>query len=234
MKWISTTQIVIFKVILNHLYIYSQLFNINTGMDSMIDNYIDYEEILFNARDQNDEEEEALSMSDPLEEFEWPLPIDGDIIETDSEELNSNETDSTDEDDDEDDTHSNFNISLKRRRLNCKGKYSKPVKDQIKYNRAVKIIKCKQSRRIRSIALNHKRNEIAAISMNSAIHYFDTYRFEQKYTKQLSPALKENVCLTINDDCSMYAIGSASHVQLLDPTNARQIVSPVYVKKDIG
>lgn len=141
-------------------------------MDSMIDNYIDYEEALFNARVTNEEEGEAMDAQ--LEEFDWQ--VYGDNIETDSEQSNSNETDDSDEDDD---SRSNFNVSLKRRRLNCKGKYSKPAKDQVKFSKAVKIIKCKQSRRIRSLALNHKRNEIAAISMNSAIHYFDTHRFEQ-------------------------------------------------------
>jgi len=46
--------------------------------------------------------------------------------------------------------------------------------------------------------------------------------------------LKENVCLTLNEDYTIYAIGSASHVQLLDANNARQLVNPVFIKKDIG
>ena len=57
--------------------------------------------------------------------------------------------------------------------------------------------------------------------------------FNKKYTKRLSP-LKENVCLTINADYSIYAVGSASHVQLLDANNAKQVCEPVFVKKDIG
>lgn len=55
----------------------------------------------------------------------------------------------------------------------------------------------------------------------------------KKYTKKLSP-LKENVCLAINNDYTVYAIGSASHVQLLDANNARPLVQPVFIKKDIG
>lgn len=46
--------------------------------------------------------------------------------------------------------------------------------------------------------------------------------------------LKENVCLSLDSDYSTYAIGSASHVQLLDANNAMPIVEPVFVKKDIG
>jgi WD repeat-containing protein 40A len=40
--------------------------------------------------------------------------------------------------------------------------------------------------------------------------------------------------LTINGDYSIYAVGSASHVQLLDANNAKQLCDPVFVKKDIG
>ncbi len=46
--------------------------------------------------------------------------------------------------------------------------------------------------------------------------------------------MKENVCLTINEDFTIYAIGSASHVQLLDAHNARPLTDPIFVKKDIG
>ena len=46
--------------------------------------------------------------------------------------------------------------------------------------------------------------------------------------------MKENVCLAINDDYTIYAIGSASHVQLLDANNARPLTNPIFIKKDIG
>jgi hypothetical protein len=48
-----------------------------------------------------------------------------------------------------------------------------------KYRTPTKLIKCKNSKRIRALAFNPRRNEIAAISMNSAFHYFDVTRFEQ-------------------------------------------------------
>lgn len=40
--------------------------------------------------------------------------------------------------------------------------------------------------------------------------------------------------MTINEDYSIYAVGSASHVQLLDANNARPLTDPVLVKQDIG
>ncbi len=51
---------------------------------------------------------------------------------------------------------------------------------------------------------------------------------------QFSPYVVENVCLTLNEDNSIYAIGSIAHVQLFDASNTRQLVSPVYIDKDIG
>ena len=143
---------------------------------------------------------------------------------------NNNNGDNSEEEDESDHNNSSF----KRRRLNSMGKFKRASKgSDLKYIVPTKVIKCKQSKRIRALAFNPKRNEIAAISMNSAFHYFDIRRFEQKYTKKLSP-LKENVCLTLNDDYSIYAIGSASHVQLLDANNAKPLTEPIFVKKDIG
>jgi exopolysaccharide biosynthesis protein len=48
--------------------------------------------------------------------------------------------------------------------------------------------------------------------------------------------MKENVCLTINEDNTIYAVGSASHVELLDANgnNARQLTEPILIKNDIG
>lgn len=169
------------------------------------------------ASDLNEEDENNLSFSTTSTD-----PIDTNYLR-----IVLDDTDDEDEEYDDDDNE----IGLKRRRLNSIGKYK--ISSGFKYQKPIKVIKCKQSKRIRALAFNLKRNEIAAISMNSAFHYFDIKRFEQKYTKKLSP-LKENVCLTINSDYSIYAIGSASHVQLLDANTARALVQPVFIKRDIG
>jgi hypothetical protein len=145
--------------------------------------------------------------------------------------LNNAENDEQEEDDDfESDAYENVNG---KRARGSRSSSSGLFKNQYGFMVPTKVIKCKQSKRIRALAYNPKRNEIAAISMNAAFHYFDVTRFEQKYTKRLSP-LKENVCLSIDNDYSIYAIGSASHVQLLDANNARQLTAPIFIKKDIG
>lgn len=181
---------------------------------------------------------------------------DDDEDDDDSENFldHNNQLDEEEEDEDDDDDGggeaANSSSFIKRRRLNSNlnvsnishksssaamqnSKQVKMNKSRLRYHQPTKLIKCRQSKRIRAMAFNPKRQEIAAISMNAAFHYFDIRRFEQKYTKKLSP-LKENVCLTINGDYTIYAIGSASHVQLLDASNARPLTNPIFVKNEIG
>ncbi len=40
--------------------------------------------------------------------------------------------------------------------------------------------------------------------------------------------------MTINSDNNIYAIGSASHVQLLIADNGKSLLPPIFIKKDIG
>lgn len=211
----------------------------NDGIE--IEETVNDDEIENELIDSNDSSESSAN------ELDWAItnPIANDLNEedensffnnsdSDENEIDmNNRIDDDDEydDDDDDENYESENFCIKRRRLNSIGKYK--ALSGIKYTKPIKAIKCKQSKRIRALAFNAKRNEIAAISMNAAFHYFDIKRFEQKYTKKLSP-LKENVCLAINNDYTIYAIGSASHVQLLDANNARQLVQPVFIKKDIG
>ena len=130
---------------------------------------------------REEEEEEMSTFSDYSELNAWSLPsinnnnTDHSIDDIDEEEEeDNNEYDDLDDDLDEDDSSSN---RFKRRRLNSKGKYCKNKGFQ--FSKPTKVIKCKQSKRIRAMAFNPKRNEIAAISMNAAFHYFDIHRFEQ-------------------------------------------------------
>lgn len=122
-----------------------------------------------------------------FEEFIWNVPsehiaIDGEHSDIDEEDdmanLLNNDLISEDDSEEEDDDHNNGDNFNKRRRLNSRGKFAKPI-SQVQFNKPTKVIKCKQSKRIRAMAFNPKRNEIAAISMNAAFHYFDIQRFEQ-------------------------------------------------------
>jgi DDB1- and CUL4-associated factor 12 len=52
-------------------------------------------------------------------------------------------------------------------------------------------------------------------------------------TKSIVP-LKENVCMSINEDCSVYAIGSTKHVQLIDCKSLDLIQNQLISNKDIA
>jgi len=73
----------------------------------------------------------------------------------------------------------------------------------------------KSTDRVRSMCFNHRRTEIAVISSNGYIHCWDANRFKQIMSKKL-PHSTENVCLAVDDDCSMYAVGSKANTDLLD------------------
>ena len=65
------------------------------------------------------------------------------------------------------------------------------------------------------MCFNHRRTEIAVISSNGYIHCWDANRFKQIMSKKL-PHSTENVCLAVDEDCSMYAVGSKANTDLLD------------------
>ena len=153
---------------------YFELNNVNFG--------VSYEEPPASA---NNEQEE-------VEELSWTNNVvasDIDEEEDDCSDSNNNFSNEASEEDDEDEEEEQeedeANISFKRRRLNTIGKFDTP-KDGIQYNKPVKTIKCMQSKRIRALTFNPKRDEIAAISMNSTFHYFDIKRFEQVWLIVLS------------------------------------------------
>jgi len=148
------------------------------------------------AENDDEPENELIDSNDSsdssVNELDWAInnPIANDLNEedessffnnSDSDEneldINNGIDDVEDEEDDDDENYESENFCIKRRRLNSIGKYK--ALSGIKYTKPIKAIKCKQSKRIRALAFNAKRNEIAAISMNAAFHYFDIKRFEQ-------------------------------------------------------
>ena len=161
------------------------------GMTARSDHFIDYDDEMryYSAGLEQEEEIQEEDLSE-IDEFVWNTPdehIGSDIDEEedmDSDSQNMISSDDSDGEEGEDEDDNNFSFSSKRRRLNSRGKFTKPPVDRIKYNKPTKVIKCKQSKRIRAMAYNPKRNEIAAISMNAAFHYFDVQRFEQVWQKK--------------------------------------------------
>jgi len=158
-------------------------------------------EINDNEPDDDDEENENAftdeslnSTNNDLEEnteFDESFEMTFDENETSLTQSSINNDDDDDDDDDEDNSDDDFVSGIdhdlnedeeifeynKRRRLNSLGGFQ--ASQGIKYMTPFKTIKCKQSKRIRALAYNPRRNEIAAISMNAAFHYFDVSRFEQ-------------------------------------------------------
>ena len=51
------------------------------------------------------------------------------------------------------------------------------------------------------------RQEIAVVSLNGFIHCWNAVRMKQVMSKRL-PHTMENVCLSTDEDCQMYAVGS--------------------------
>jgi len=74
---------------------------------------------------------------------------------------------------------------------------------------------CKTAERVRSLCFNRRRSELVALSSNGYIHCWDTIRFRQLMSKRL-PHTSDNVCITVDEESVMYAVGSKAHVDLLD------------------
>jgi len=93
------------------------------------------------------------------------------------------------------------------------------------YARALTRKKCKTADKVRSMCFNARLSELAVISTNGFIHCWDGLRFRQRMSKRL-PHNKDNVCLTVNDDSQLYAVGSKAHTDLLD-TRTLQAVKKI-------
>jgi WD40 repeat protein len=65
------------------------------------------------------------------------------------------------------------------------------------------------------MCFNPNRTEIAVISSNGFFHCWDANRFKQLMSKKL-PHSPENVCLAVDEEGSMYAVGSKANTDLLD------------------
>ncbi|XP_077988908.1 DDB1- and CUL4-associated factor 12-like [Glandiceps talaboti] len=89
---------------------------------------------------------------------------------------------------------------------------------------------CNAGEKVRALAYNDRTQEIAALSTNGYIHMWDAHRFTQNFTVPL-PYCRENVCLAISNDLSVYAVGSQSHVSFLDSRTLKSVGS-IYTKEE--
>ena len=65
------------------------------------------------------------------------------------------------------------------------------------------------------MCFNKQKTEIAVISSNGYIHCWDANTFKQVMSKKL-PHNSENRCLAVDEDNSMYAVGSKANTDLID------------------
>lgn len=82
--------------------------------------------------------------------------------------------------------------------------------------------RCKQADRVRSLCFNHRTQEIAVVSLNGYIHCWNALRMKQVMSKKL-PHTLENVCLSTDEECQMYAVGSKAHTDLLDSRTLQSV-----------
>ncbi|XP_070541875.1 DDB1- and CUL4-associated factor 12-like [Ptychodera flava] len=88
---------------------------------------------------------------------------------------------------------------------------------------------CKSGEKVRALVFNDLTQEIAALSTNGNIHMWDASTLSQKFTNEL-PYCRENVCLSVAKDLSIYAVGSQSHVSFLDSRTLKSVGS-IYTKE---
>jgi hypothetical protein len=86
-----------------------------------------------------------------------------------------------DSNDDEEDDSRYDKVHNKRQRIDSTGKF-KDTSSQYKFKKPTKTIKCDKGKRVRAIAYNQRKGEIAAIAMNATFHLFNSRRFEQVKT----------------------------------------------------
>jgi hypothetical protein len=160
----------------------------NDNMDSLNFNENDSEEDSVMTEDDDIEAHESLFINIRNSELQQNLHDDLDSLNdglyntsyelANESDVSSNLFNCNNLDDDLSDYEQNSPETSKRKTKITSENLKLPDND-IKYMNPSKVTKCKDSKRIRALAFNPKRNEIAAISMNSAFHFFDVNRFEQ-------------------------------------------------------
>lgn len=75
---------------------------------------------------------------------------------------------------------------------------------------------CEKAQKVRALAYNDDRKELAVLSLNAYFHLWDVETFNARSHRGLIHS-RENVCMTVSKRYCSYAVGSQSHIDLLDP-----------------
>lgn len=87
--------------------------------------------------------------------------------------------------------------------------------------------------KVRALEYSRHTKELASLSAHGYIHLWDLNGFRKLQTRRL-PYCEENVCITLSEEYSLYAVGSQSHVSFLDSRNGRCVASVHSKEKGSG
>lgn len=78
----------------------------------------------------------------------------------------------------------------------------------------LEVRECRSAQKVRALAFNKNKGELAALSLNGYIHIWSADHFKQRLSRKL-PSCQENVCMAVSD-AGLYAVGCRSYTLLLD------------------
>ncbi|XP_074599022.1 DDB1 and CUL4 associated factor 12-like protein [Brevipalpus obovatus] len=93
--------------------------------------------------------------------------------------------------------------------------WQSPIPGRYNYINPLWIHHFTDAEKIRALLYNERRSEIVALSLNAQLHQFDINSLSQKNKLKLLPQ-NDNVCLAQESDRNVYAVGSRTHVNLVD------------------
>lgn len=86
------------------------------------------------------------------------------------------------------------------------------------------VKECEDARKVRALAYHDFRKELAVLSLNAYFHLWDVETFKMVYNRRLQYS-KENVCMCVSKPKTLYAVGSQSHVNLVDPRSKNTLTT---------
>ncbi|XP_061174137.1 DDB1- and CUL4-associated factor 12-like isoform X2 [Saccostrea echinata] len=75
---------------------------------------------------------------------------------------------------------------------------------------------CEKAQKVRALAYHDERKELAVLSLNGCFHLWDVENFNARIHRCLIHS-RENVCMAVSKKYCSYAVGSQSHIDILDP-----------------
>lgn len=94
----------------------------------------------------------------------------------------------------------------------------------IKKPEVVKL--CDKAEKVRALCFDYNRKELGVLSLNAYFHIWDVETFSPVSSRKLFHS-RENVCMAVSIDKTMYAVGSQSHINLVDPRSPNTLTTVI-------